>query len=411
MKTDRRNLTDTTIESLRPRPKSWIVWDKSLPGFGARVAPSGRVSFIVQGRVRGSRKGVREVVGRWPVASTAAARGRALDALGAMWAGIDPKTERHAREAATAAQEPLSAYWPVYLDHSRARLKPATLRMYSSQWRLRVAPRFGAVAITEITHGDIVAWSAGVRRDHGDSIGNRSLATISAVLADAKSEQRIERNPARGVPRVRLKPRKVNPTKAKRVAIGRGIESIRESHPRHFALFAVLAATGFRLREVLHLSWSDIGYRAASEGEPERWFLTLRNIKSGGDRTAPVARSVVELLRTVPRTSDRVFTPPPGAQEMAFRAQWEEVRTVAGLPGFRCHDLRHAWASKAINSGVTLPVIAASLGQKTMAVAAMYAEVLAATKAQTHETVAAGLLADMGLDGTGISTPEEVAPS
>ena len=411
MKTDRRNLTDTTIESLRPRPKSWIAWDKSLPGFGARVAPSGRVSFIVQGRVRGSRKGVREVVGRWPVASTDDARGRALDALGAMWAGIDPKTERQAREAATAAQEPLSGYWLVYLENNRARLRPATLALYAVEWRLRIQPTLGAVPIAEITHPAIVAWNSRVRRERGDSVGNRSLAALSAVLADAVREQRIpDPNPAQGVKRARLAPRRARPTPERIAALGRGLESIRESYPRHFVLFATLLRTGFRLREILLLAWADIAIVDATAYDPAHGLLTLRSVKTGGDREAPVSLAVVELLRSVPRTSPQVFAPPAGAAEMPFRKQWDEVRRVAGLPGFRIHDARHCWASEAVNRGVSLPVIAAALGQKTVAVAAMYAEVLESTKAKAHETVGAGLMAALGINSS-VESAEGEAPA
>ena len=44
-------LTKRSVEALAPRAKDYIVWDKDVPGFGVRVMPSGRRSFVLQYRV------------------------------------------------------------------------------------------------------------------------------------------------------------------------------------------------------------------------------------------------------------------------------------------------------------------------------------------------------------------------
>ena len=43
-------LTTRTVADARPRERRYIVWDEELTGFGLRVSPSGRRSFIVQYR-------------------------------------------------------------------------------------------------------------------------------------------------------------------------------------------------------------------------------------------------------------------------------------------------------------------------------------------------------------------------
>ena len=43
-------LTKRTIEALAPRDVDYIAWDNDIPGFGVRVMPSGRKSFVLQYR-------------------------------------------------------------------------------------------------------------------------------------------------------------------------------------------------------------------------------------------------------------------------------------------------------------------------------------------------------------------------
>jgi hypothetical protein len=41
-------LTKRTIEALAPREVDYIAWDNDVPGFGVRVMPSGRKSFVLR---------------------------------------------------------------------------------------------------------------------------------------------------------------------------------------------------------------------------------------------------------------------------------------------------------------------------------------------------------------------------
>jgi Arm DNA-binding domain len=54
-------LTKRTIEALAPREIDFMVWDQDVPGFGVRVMPSGRKSFVLQ--YRAGRRSRRMVLG------------------------------------------------------------------------------------------------------------------------------------------------------------------------------------------------------------------------------------------------------------------------------------------------------------------------------------------------------------
>ena len=41
-------LTKRTIDATEPQATEYFLWDEGIPGFGLRVMPSGRKSFVVQ---------------------------------------------------------------------------------------------------------------------------------------------------------------------------------------------------------------------------------------------------------------------------------------------------------------------------------------------------------------------------
>jgi hypothetical protein len=46
-------LTKRTVDALSLAGKEYFVWDDEIPGFGLRVLPSGRKSYVVQYKVGG----------------------------------------------------------------------------------------------------------------------------------------------------------------------------------------------------------------------------------------------------------------------------------------------------------------------------------------------------------------------
>ena len=48
-----RGLTEKRIRDAKPGPKTVILWDESLKGFGVRVTPAGAKSYILNYRVAG----------------------------------------------------------------------------------------------------------------------------------------------------------------------------------------------------------------------------------------------------------------------------------------------------------------------------------------------------------------------
>ena len=86
-----------TVDALEPTGQAWIAWDDKLTGFGVRVYPSGRKSYIVNYRAGdGGRKAPnkRVMLGRCDRISADRARRMAHQVLGNVAGGGDPANER-----------------------------------------------------------------------------------------------------------------------------------------------------------------------------------------------------------------------------------------------------------------------------------------------------------------------------
>jgi hypothetical protein len=72
-----KHLTKTVIDRAPTKPRAYILWDSELRGFGCGVHPSGPRNFIVQYRLRGSRKSYQPTIGEYGTLTPAQARKQA----------------------------------------------------------------------------------------------------------------------------------------------------------------------------------------------------------------------------------------------------------------------------------------------------------------------------------------------
>ncbi len=53
---DRRKLTDAAIGRLRPGEREYTVWDRSVPGLGVRMRPTGAKTYVLLEEIGGRTK-------------------------------------------------------------------------------------------------------------------------------------------------------------------------------------------------------------------------------------------------------------------------------------------------------------------------------------------------------------------
>lgn len=141
-----------------------------------------------------------------------------------------------------------------------------------------------------------------------------------------------------------------------------------------FELYYIELATGLRRGELLGLRWEDIDLEQATirvrrqiariNGEVVEAPLKTKNSYRG----VSIGADVVEILkgqqRKVNGTSEYVFPFPSGGpiSPDSVLHMLHRVLKRAGLPKVRFHDLRHTFATLALQNGVDIKTVSGMLG-------------------------------------------------
>jgi hypothetical protein len=98
VQSNRTKLLKGYVDRIKPGPKDEFHWDTEVKGFGVRVTPTGRITFVVQGRI-GAAKEARITIGPYGVFTVDQARDEAREHLRSMRKGIDPRDLKRQDEA------------------------------------------------------------------------------------------------------------------------------------------------------------------------------------------------------------------------------------------------------------------------------------------------------------------------
>ena len=155
-------ISKRTVDALEPRDREHVLWDDELRGFGVRVRPSGRKTYIVKYRDRG--RAVKVTIGPHGAVSPAAARARAAEIVTAAKTGKDlsGRDLRYAKAPTVAelGRRFLDEYVTDYC-------KPNTKRQYRRMVEGHILPRLGGCGTFRQT-----VWSPTLLR--------RSIPTLSS---------------------------------------------------------------------------------------------------------------------------------------------------------------------------------------------------------------------------------------
>lgn len=202
------NFTDLAVKRLRPAAKEVVVWDTNMPGFGLRVSPTGRKTFIVQYRVRGEKgqkwRERQETIGTLADLETLGnARAKARERRNKAREGTDPVVEKKAAEAAVRAEQAaqqltfakLAAQYQVqYADRETKASTAAETKRLLGRWLAVLGER----PVNDIRKADIMAF-LNARGDRGRTEGNALLGAVKHLFKWAKQRDLMDSNPAEDV--------------------------------------------------------------------------------------------------------------------------------------------------------------------------------------------------------------------
>jgi integrase len=193
------------------------------------------------------------------------------------------------------------------------------------------------------------------------------MILLSAIFSFAIGRGLRPDNPCAGVPRYRPGKSERYLSAAEQVSLGGALAAaeLAGTNPNAIAIMRVLALTGARVGEIISLKWSEVDF--------EHTCLRLVDSKTG-PKVIPLGAAALQVISAQERWqgTDYVFPGMRGGPLGGIGKIWRNVRTAAGLPDVRLHDLRHSFASNIVNAGGSLPVIGALLGHRSAATTARY---------------------------------------
>ncbi|WP_245439248.1 tyrosine-type recombinase/integrase [Microvirga aerophila] len=276
-------------------------------------------------------------------------------------------------------------------EHARQHKKPRSIQTDESNIRNHILPLLGALPVSEVTQADIDRFKRAVRNGEtatpgasrstsfhggavvagGPGIANRCVSLLSKMfnLAERWGWRSAGANPTRHIEKYREAKRERYLSLEEIERLGAAFYTAEiEGSESLYALSALrlLLLTGARLSEILSLQWEWI--------DLTKQMIRLPDSKTG-QKLIFLNKPAIQVLERVPRTNGNphvICGNRPSAHLVNLQKPWQRICATSGLEGVRLHDLRHSFASAAVNSGLTLPMIGKLLGHKRTETTARY---------------------------------------
>ena len=361
-------ITKRTVDSANASAKDQYVWDGDLPGFGLKVTPAGRKVYLLQYRVAGHNGRTRRVtIGTHGVLTADQARSEAQALSRQIARGEDPLATRDMKRNEKTAGALIDQFLQEHVD---IKLKDRSRAEYRRMIDKLLPSAFLRKPITEITRPDISRLQQSLAATPYQA--NRLLAVLRKFFnwCEKNGYRPDHSNPAYLVDKFTEKRRERFLSELELANLGEALASA-EAANRHspyvIAAIRLLALTGARLNEILSLEWSWVDFNARC--------LRLPDSKTGA-KTIYLNPPALQVLADLPRMDGNPFVicgERKGAHLVNLQKPWTAIRSAAGLADVRIHDLRHSFASIAVASGMSLPLIGALLGHSQPSTTARYA--------------------------------------
>ena len=270
-----------------------------------------------------------------------------------------------------------------YEVYAEPRIRPNTKSYYTNYIENHIIPGIGSIPLDKLTTIQIQRFYKhlldGGRVDRIEAkkkpkgLAPKTVRNIHQMIGSAYNlamEQRlVTKNPTQGCALPKVEHKEMKTLTADQ--LGAFFQEARDSGV--YELYYLDLATGLRRGELLGLKWTDIDLdrgvlkiqRAISRQNGKVVEAPLKT--KNAYRTLPLSADAIDVLMQQRRktgNSEWVFPSPTGGPMSpdSVLHMLQRVLKRAGLPRIRFHDLRHTFATMALQNGVDVKTVSSMLG-------------------------------------------------
>lgn len=369
-------LTEKTVQDAKAADKDVWLWDSELPGFGVRIQPGGRKTYVTRFRTHEGRQR-KTTVARCCDMPPAKARELARKTFAAVAEGRDPAAERHKLRTAPKVAQLHTKYMT---EHARPFKKPRSVTNDERLWRTYILPVLGTKRVDAITRADVLALQGSL--SDKPATANAVVAVLSKAFNLAELWEWRTGNPAGKIPKYAIRERETILSPGQIADIDATLRTMvdAEEIPRAMDdLVRLLLLTGCRLNEIMSArqEWID----------RERKLLLLPDSKVGQRRIA-LSDEALAIIAQIPQGEWLIPGRKHGEHMRSPHAMFKRIKSRANAPvDLRPHDLRHTAGSLAHRAGMSQRQVANMLGHRQLSTTERYLHGYAGDSAMAVQTI------------------------
>ncbi|HBO65708.1 MAG TPA: site-specific integrase [Clostridiales bacterium] len=314
-------------------------------------------------------------------------------------------------------------FW--FQNFSKPKIRETTMECYENRIYNHIIPEIGKIPLCKLTQNDLQQFYARLKKGgrrrlveyYGEGLSDRMVrschTTCRTALEKAVTEGLITTNPAIGC--------RLPPKKAKEMQVLTQDEIrrflIQANEEGYYEFFLLELTTGMRRGEILGLQWKDVNF---ATGE---LHIRRQVVKKGAQTqiTKPKTKSSIRTLILPPdmldilaehkknATCEWVFPSPVKEGEPrnpdSLYGRFQKILKRAQCKKVRFHDLRHTFATMALENGMDIKTLSAMIGHISAETTLnIYSHITDTMQRQAAVTI------DREIGGTDAQMPEPELP-